>query len=323
MGLRRSKEYHTPMSDHNDYEVNLQEPPDSYGNRHGGQNIYNSGKTLARLEFEKWLAQAKNGDPTAQFNVALCYDRGDGVSHSSAEAIKWYKVAAENGHSRAQYNLGYSYMHGDGVAPDFELAEKWLTASADQGNEKAMHLLCDLYMSIGPDPGNEDLVYWMEKLASDGDIDMMYNLAGLLDGFDDELSLKYLIDASDGGQPYAQFLLAMRYESGDMVERSTAKAEELYRKAAQKGVTKELMEEQFGMVSEPHPDKGERIPELDELLSKYQAPALLMGDVDAQLILAKAFIKYGYLGDAVEFLSMAADRGSEEAEDLLDKIYSR
>ena len=47
---------------------------------------------------------AEQGDLVAQYNLALCYENGEGVKEDKTEAVKWYKKAAEQGQAKAQYN---------------------------------------------------------------------------------------------------------------------------------------------------------------------------------------------------------------------------
>ena len=41
------------------------------------------------------------------------------------EAVKWYRRVAEQGNARAQYNLGICYERGEGVEKDMTEAVKW------------------------------------------------------------------------------------------------------------------------------------------------------------------------------------------------------
>lgn len=47
---------------------------------------------------------AEQGDADAQFNLGVCYDKGQGVPRDDAEALKWICRAAEQGHADA-FNL--------------------------------------------------------------------------------------------------------------------------------------------------------------------------------------------------------------------------
>ena len=41
-----------------------------------------------------FLVHAEQGDATAQFNLGLMYDKGEGVLKDEAEAVRWYRLAA-------------------------------------------------------------------------------------------------------------------------------------------------------------------------------------------------------------------------------------
>ena len=89
-------------------------------------------KTAKELE-----GLANLGDPRAQYNLAVLYDKGLGVAQSDAEALRWYTRAAEQGEPRAQYNLALMYMNGQGVEPNLVLAYYWMSLSVAQGNANA------------------------------------------------------------------------------------------------------------------------------------------------------------------------------------------
>lgn len=65
--------------------------------------------------FKALLEKAKQGDVTAQVEVAECYYDGKGVEKSYTEAVKWFRKAAEQGNASAQKNLADCYYNGFGV----------------------------------------------------------------------------------------------------------------------------------------------------------------------------------------------------------------
>ena len=68
----------------------------------------------------KWFRlAAEQGDASAQTNLGLMYEQGDGVPQDDAEAAKWYRLAAEKGEARAQNNLAGMYYDGVGVPQDY------------------------------------------------------------------------------------------------------------------------------------------------------------------------------------------------------------
>ena len=62
-----------------------------------------------KTAFEKWQPLAEEGNSTAQFNLGLMYDKGDGLRQSFPKAVKWYRNAAKQGNQSAQFNLGLMY----------------------------------------------------------------------------------------------------------------------------------------------------------------------------------------------------------------------
>ncbi len=96
-----------------------------------GEAAYDRGDyaTAVRL----WRPLAEQGVVTAQNNLGVMYEKGEGVPQDYAEAVKWYRLAAEQGYAIAQFNLGFVYAEGQGVPQDYALAVKWYRLAAEQG----------------------------------------------------------------------------------------------------------------------------------------------------------------------------------------------
>lgn len=92
-----------------------------------------------------WLPLAESGDLTAQFNVGVMYDHGQGVARDAGEAEKWYRLAAEQGDAVAQTNLGVIFGQGRGVAQDHAEAAKWYGRAAEKEHGPAQFSLAILY----------------------------------------------------------------------------------------------------------------------------------------------------------------------------------
>lgn len=90
----------------------------------------------------KLLEQAAAQDhPNAQYNLAVMYQKGDGVEKSAQKAFFWYEKAANQGLAIAQYNLGMIYFEGKLVEKDeFKAKDLWQKAAA-QGLEVAVKLM--------------------------------------------------------------------------------------------------------------------------------------------------------------------------------------
>jgi len=64
------------------------------------------------------------------------YENGEGVPRSSAEAVKWYRLAADQGHAGAQLYLGGIYETGAGVPRDYVQAYMWYSLSLAAGQDE-------------------------------------------------------------------------------------------------------------------------------------------------------------------------------------------
>jgi len=150
-----------------------------------------------------WRKAAQAGLPSAQLSLSTAYRSGMGnLNKDLGEAIKWCRTAAESGYADAQVELAIFYGVGNGVPEDKVESEKWLRAAAEQGNVMGMQLLG---VSKAGSKEYEESVKWLTKGVEQG----------------------------DGG---SEFWLGTLYEKGAGVEQSSAKADELYRRAAAKGV---------------------------------------------------------------------------------------
>ena len=116
------------------------------------------------------MQEATDGNASAQFNIGLMYDTGNGVPQDSREAIKWYTKAAEQEDDSAQYNLGWMYDTGKGIPQDYKEAVKWYTKAAEQGHAKAQHNLGLSYFNAEGVPEDYVTGYkWLVLAAVSGD----------------------------------------------------------------------------------------------------------------------------------------------------------
>ena len=104
--------------------------------------------------FQEQLAEARKGDPIAQFKMGIIYLKGDSAPLNHAEAVKWYQKAANEGDSGAQTNLGAMYLNGDGVTKNNSEALKWFRKAADQGGADAQFNLGVMYNNYEGIPAN-------------------------------------------------------------------------------------------------------------------------------------------------------------------------
>ena len=118
------------------------------------------------------------GDPTAQFNLGVAYERGKyGLKKITKRAVRLYELSAAQGYAPAQFNLGNCFSNGtDGT--NKKKALKYLKMAADQGHAKAQYRSGIMYYK-GEGAGRDLLEaqkYW-ELAAAQGHQGAQENLA--------------------------------------------------------------------------------------------------------------------------------------------------
>lgn len=115
--------------------------------------------------------QAEKGDVEAQFNLALLYDRGQGVPKDTSEALRWYRLAATQGDPFAQNTLGDNYWEGTGMPKDDREAVRWWQFAAEKGFAPAQHSLGKILSGGGRGvPSDKVQAYtWLLLAAAQGD----------------------------------------------------------------------------------------------------------------------------------------------------------
>src|SRR6266496_4228191 len=78
---------------------------------------YNAGDYAGALR--EWRPLAEQGDASAQNNLGVMYENGQGLSKDYGQAHVWYRQAAEQGLPSAQANIGVLYENGLGVPRDY------------------------------------------------------------------------------------------------------------------------------------------------------------------------------------------------------------
>lgn len=58
---------------------------------------------------------ADQGHAGGQYNLGVCYKKGQGVPQDWSEAARLYRLAADRGNVHAQFNLGQCSTQGRGV----------------------------------------------------------------------------------------------------------------------------------------------------------------------------------------------------------------
>ena len=117
---------------------------------------------------------AETGNMKAQYDLALMYDKGQGVPQDYQQAVRWYTKAAEAGNMKAQHNLALMYDNGQGVPQDYQQAVRWYAKAAEAGNTKAQYNLAAMYFEGKGIPQDSVLAHvWANLAASQGQEDMV------------------------------------------------------------------------------------------------------------------------------------------------------
>ena len=134
------------------------------------KNLDATDKEKSGMSLEQRKAFAEQGDTTAQYDLAVMYDNGQGVAQDFKAAANWYARAAEMGHASAQFSLSGMYERGRGVPQDYKTATMWLTRAAEKGHPVAQNYLGMAYMTGQGTPRNYVRAHkWWNIAASQGD----------------------------------------------------------------------------------------------------------------------------------------------------------
>ena len=119
--------------------------------------------------FREFRTLGEVGHASAQYNIGLMYDNGEGVPQDDAEALKWYLKAAKQGHGYAQVNLGVMYDNGQGVPQDYAEALKWYQKTAEQGEAMVQVKLAIMYgEGKGVPQDDVQALMWLNLAAAGG-----------------------------------------------------------------------------------------------------------------------------------------------------------
>jgi len=89
----------------------------------------------------RYRRDAERGESAAQFNLAMCYRRGEGIEQDDALAFGWFMLAAEAELALGQTQVGFCFYLGQGVQKDEVEASRWFGRAAEQGEVNAQHNL--------------------------------------------------------------------------------------------------------------------------------------------------------------------------------------
>lgn len=185
---------------------------------------------------------AKEGSAEAKFYLGrMCFEVGD-----FAKAREWWQSAAEAKHDEAQYYLGQLYAQNLVSAPNHNDVAYWLNKSAENGDPHIQYLVAWAFQHGQGVEKNDFLAEkWYRKSAEHGHPHARSEI------------LKWYQESADEGNPVSQAKLGDLYSKGFLVHRNASLAVECYRKSADQGNAyaqlrmAECFEEGFGVKRNP------------------------------------------------------------------------
>ncbi len=191
----------------------------------------------------QWLAA--RGSAAAQRNLGLMYASGQGVGQDSAQAAKWFAMAASQGDVGAKTMLTALCSNGQGpaLAPCLPLAAD-IKAAAARGDPQAQIELGGFYLvgAAGLPRDSATGLAWFHKAADQGYVRAEFQLgraysSGLWGvSVDPEQAMNWFRKAADQGDVTSMQTLATAYRNGlHGAAKDPAQAAAWYLKAANAG----------------------------------------------------------------------------------------
>ena len=118
-----------------------------------------------------------HGERNAEYELAMRFVEGRGVTRDPHLAAQWMQNAADQGLPPAQYRLASFYEKGVGLSRDIGVAKGLYLSAANAGNARAMHNLAVLAAEAnGVKPDYLEASNWFRKAGALGIKDSQYNL---------------------------------------------------------------------------------------------------------------------------------------------------
>ncbi len=134
-----------------------------------GEQLYSDGRYTQA--YKELLPLANRGVLPAQRILGTMYHEGHGVEQDSAEAARWFRLAAEAGDADAQFNLSVMCSNGWGMPEDQVERARWLRHAAEQGHALSQYALGVLYRdAVGVRADDGKALWWLQLAANQGEV---------------------------------------------------------------------------------------------------------------------------------------------------------
>ena len=189
------------------------------------------------IAFEVAYPLAEQGDPGAQYLMAIMLATGRGIKKDCDLAAVWFKDAAYGGYTLAQYVLGQHYEFGDCVPKDFTEAFRWYMKAAFKEQPDAQFKLGWMFENgLGVEENAAKAAVWYARAADNGVMDGQYRLGLLALGGrgvaeDLQFAVRLLSEAAERGFPLAMITMGDLHRDGRGVEKDKSAAVAWYFRA--------------------------------------------------------------------------------------------
>jgi len=211
-----------------------------YSNNFSEASKYYENKQYKKA-FEIYDKLARKNNANAQYNLALMYYNGIGVTKNRIQAFIWLTTASKLNHKEAQNKL--AYMYEKGIIPDIKNIKKALELykkSANQNYDIAQLNLAMHYAQFINKKSTKKAFYWYTKAFNNNNIVATNNLATMYyfgNGTkkDYKKAAKLYTIAAKANDKLAQYNLAMMYYSGSGIKKDFSLAHKWLKKSAING----------------------------------------------------------------------------------------
>ena len=107
----------------------------SFADFESGLKAFNNGDYKTALN--NWKPMAEEGVSNAQYNVALMYHNGLGVTQDYNEAFKWLLMSSAQGNLNSIRLLSTMYALGNGIKKDYLKSYMWAKIGADNDDQNS------------------------------------------------------------------------------------------------------------------------------------------------------------------------------------------
>jgi len=143
--------------------------------------------------------------------------------------------------------LGHCYASGNGVPEDMEEARKWYLKAADKGCTEAQTYLGIMHLDDYSLTSRLKAIHWLRKAVRKQNGEAYLTLGDIYSGMyggraNERKSAKYYVLAAEAGSYFAQYIMGMRFQEGDIVEYDPERAFRYFSMAADQGYPEALAE---------------------------------------------------------------------------------